>query len=226
MSCQRGNASRSRPQRYQNQTSFKNNLYDNSKKIKLMNSTEVTNVCERCKKIIEWKIKYKKYKVIKAPMKCTKCDKKTVKHSYHNICLLCTKQQGVCSKCGQKKEIVEEKSNKEEIELDAEFKAILKTMSERKRRAFLRYMNQQSTRNKENNSKLYTPELDTDIDKIDSKIRNEDETSDETKREDLLMKLKSLAIMEDDNIDNDIERENDNFDSDIDDLLCDKKCSK
>lgn len=144
MSCQRGNASRSRPQKYQNQTSFKNNLYDNSQKIKLINSIEVANVCGRCKKIIEWKIKYKKYKVLKAPVKCIKCEQKTVKHSYHNICLLCAKQQGVCSKCGEKKEIVEGKPSKEEqSKLDTEFKAILKTMSERKRRAFLCYMNQQ-----------------------------------------------------------------------------------
>lgn len=144
MSCQRGNASRSRPQRYQNQTSFKNNLYDNSQKTKLINNIEVTNVCERCKKIIEWKIKYKKYKVLKAPVKCIKCEEKTVKHSYHNICLLCAKQLEVCSKCGQKKEIVEKKASKEEqLKLDAEFRTILKTMSERKRRTFLRYMNQQ-----------------------------------------------------------------------------------
>lgn len=146
MSCQRGNASRSRPQKYKNHTSFKNNLHDNSQKIKLINSTEVTNVCERCKKIIEWKIKYKKYKVLKAPMKCIKCEQKTVKHSYHNICLPCAKQQGICSKCGQKKEVIEGKPSKEEqIKLDAEFETVLKTLSERKRRTLLRYMNQQSS---------------------------------------------------------------------------------
>lgn len=146
MSCQKGNSSRSRPQKYQNHTSFKNNLYDNSQKIKSINSTEVTNVCERCKKIIEWKIKYKKYKVLKAPMKCIKCEQKTVKHSYHNICLPCAKQQGICSKCGQKKDIVEGKPSKEEqIKLDAEFEAILKTIPERKRRTLIRYINQQSS---------------------------------------------------------------------------------
>jgi len=130
MSCQRGNGTRSRPQKHQNQTSFKNNIYDNSQKTKLINSIEVTNVCGRCKKIIEWKIKYKKYKMLKAPMKCIKCEQKTVKHSYHNICLLCAKQQEVCSKCGQKKEIEEKKLTKEEqIKLD-EFKPILKTILE------------------------------------------------------------------------------------------------
>lgn len=261
MSCQKGNASRSRPQRYQNHTSFKNNLYDNSHKIKQINSIKVTDVCERCKKIIEWKIKYKKYKALKAPMKCTKCEQKTVKYSYHNICLPCAKQQEVCPKCGQKKEIVEGKPSKEEqIKLDAEFKVILKTMSERKRRTFLRYMNQQSSmyfvccilncnikfiykhkymfscnkknsyptsflaRNKENKSK--PSELDINTDETGINDKNQDETNSK-RREDLLMKLKSLAIIEDDdNIDTDNERENDNFDSDVDELLYDKKFSK
>ncbi|KAL6260024.1 uncharacterized protein C9orf85 homolog [Pogonomyrmex barbatus] len=109
MSCQKGNINRSRPQKHQNHTSFKNNLHDNSQKIKLINTVEVINVCERCKKIIEWKIKYKKYKVLKAPTKCIKCEQKTVKHSYHNICLSCARQQEICPKCGQKCQIVEEK---------------------------------------------------------------------------------------------------------------------
>ncbi|KYN41125.1 Uncharacterized protein C9orf85 like protein [Trachymyrmex septentrionalis] len=211
MSCQRGNANRSRPQKYQNQKSFKNNLYDKSQKIKQINSTEVTNVCERCKKVIEWKIKYKKYKVLKAPVKCIKCEQKTVKHSYHNICLLCAKQQRVCSKCGQKTEVVEGTCSKEEqIKLDAEFKAILKTLPERKRRTLLRYMNQQSIKSKENNNKPSTSGLNTDTDETD---RNEDETCPER---DLLMKIKSLALIEDDNLDSDIDEEEiDNFGNDV-----------
>jgi len=84
--------------------------------------------------------------MLKAPMKCIKCEQKTVKQSYHNICLPCARQQGVCSKCGQEKEIIEGKPSKEEqIKLDAELKTILKTMSERKRRTVLRYMEQQSS---------------------------------------------------------------------------------
>ncbi|XP_012055923.1 PREDICTED: uncharacterized protein C9orf85 homolog [Atta cephalotes] len=222
MSCQRGNANRSRPQKYQNQKSFKNNLYDKSQKIKQINSTEVTNVCERCKKIIEWKIKYKKYKVLKAPMKCIKCEQKTVKHSYHNICLLCAKQQGVCSKCGQKTEVIEGTCSKEEqIKLDAEFKAILKTLSERKRRTLLRYMNRQSIKSKENNSK---PNTSLNTDETDNKDRNEDETI--PKKEDLLMKIKSLALIEDDDIDSDIDEEEiNNFGSDVYNL-CDRIFSK
>ncbi|XP_012234778.2 uncharacterized protein C9orf85 homolog [Linepithema humile] len=222
MSLQKGNATRSRPQKHQNQVVFKNNLHDNSQKTKFINSIEVANVCERCKKIIEWKIKYKKYKALKAPVKCTKCEQKTVKHSYHNICLPCAKQQKVCPKCGEKKEIIEGKPSKEEqIKLDAEFKVILKTMSERKRRTFLRYMNQQMTKNK--NKMGHTSGLDMDTNETNSKDYSVTESK---SREDLLTKLKSLAITDkDDDFDIDDETD-DNFDSDSDDSLCDKKFSK
>lgn len=143
MSCQKGNVNRSRAQKYKNRTAFKNNLHDTSRKTKLINSIEVANVCERCKKIIEFKIKYKKYKIFKAPAKCTKCEQKTVKHSYHTVCLPCAKQQEICPKCGLKNEIVEGKPSKEEqIKLDAELQALLKTLPERKRRTFLRYISQ------------------------------------------------------------------------------------
>lgn len=81
-------------------------------------------------------------------------------------------------------------------------------------------------KNKENNSKP-TSELDINRDETGSKDKNEDEAN--LKRRDLLMKLKSLTITEDDdNIDSDTdnEREVDNFDSDIDDILYDKQFSK
>lgn len=74
-------------------------------------------------------------------------------------------------------------------------------------------------KNKENNSKPHTSELDIDANKTDSKDRNENETSSK-RRDDLLMKLKSLAITDDDNIDSDTddERGSDSFDSDVDNL--------
>lgn len=61
-----------------------------------------------------------------------------------------------------------------------------------------------------------------DTDRIDNKDGNEEINP--KIREDLLMKLKSLAITEDDNDDSDIddERKSDKSDSDVDDLSCDK----
>uniref|UniRef100_A0A1B6MG56 Uncharacterized protein n=1 Tax=Graphocephala atropunctata TaxID=36148 RepID=A0A1B6MG56_9HEMI len=100
MSSQRGNVSRTRPQKHKNSRVFKNNLHDKSKKTQIINSITVTDTCNRCKAIIEWKIKYKKYKQLKSAKTCIKCSNKTVKQSYHTICGLCVKNLKVCAKCG------------------------------------------------------------------------------------------------------------------------------
>lgn len=100
MSVQKGNTHRSRGQKHQNTRAFKNNLHDTSKMTKFINKIEVTNVCQRCKAIIEWKIKYKKYKVMKNPKSCVKCNNKTVKQSYTVICAECCTKLKICAKCG------------------------------------------------------------------------------------------------------------------------------
>lgn len=101
MSSERGNVKRTRPQKYQNVRAFRNDLYDNSKKTKLLNSLEITDVCVHCKGVLEWRIKYKKYKLIKAPTKCVKCCQKTVVLSYRTICAPCAVALNVCPKCGK-----------------------------------------------------------------------------------------------------------------------------
>ncbi|KAG8307067.1 uncharacterized protein C9orf85 homolog [Homalodisca vitripennis] len=102
MSSQRGNTSRTRPQKHQNTRVFKNNLHDKSKKTQMINKITVTDTCDRCKAIIEWKIKYKKYKQLKNAKTCIKCSNKTVKQSYHTICGVCVQNLKVCAKCGTK----------------------------------------------------------------------------------------------------------------------------
>ena len=62
MSSQKGNVKKSKPQKYQNKMGFKNSMHDKSKKTKDLNRMSVDGVCSRCKDVIEWKIKYKKYK--------------------------------------------------------------------------------------------------------------------------------------------------------------------
>lgn len=142
MSSQKGNASRSRPQKYQNRFAFKNNLHDTSHSTKKINNTQVANVCEKCKHIIEWKIKYKKYKPLKVPGKCTKCEQKNIKYAYHNLCGPCARERQVCPKCGVKAELVEAVPDRDEqLKLDNEMQETLKMLSERKRRTFFRYMN-------------------------------------------------------------------------------------
>ena len=69
MSSARGNVKKSGPPKYQNKSAFKNNLHDKSAKMKMINSLEVSGACVRCKEVIEWKIKYKKYKPLTVPKK-------------------------------------------------------------------------------------------------------------------------------------------------------------
>ncbi|KAK9888523.1 hypothetical protein WA026_000773 [Henosepilachna vigintioctopunctata] len=121
MSTQRGNSSRTRPQKHKNQTAFKNTLHDTSHRTKIINSIEVKDVCSRCKDVIEWKIKYKKYKALTQPKTCVSCGQKTVKQAYHVMCIECGKKLGKCTKCCQGKEVI-------------------KALPERKRRTFRRYM--------------------------------------------------------------------------------------
>ncbi|XP_066262065.1 uncharacterized protein C9orf85 homolog [Euwallacea similis] len=142
MSTQKGNATRSRPQKYKNRTAFKNNLHDTSQQTKGINATRVSEVCQRCKEIIEWKIKYKKYKPLTQPKKCVKCDNKSVKRAYHIMCDPCGQKLGVCSKCGQSKEIIHTPpTQQEQFQLDEEMKQLLKSLPERKRRTFIRFLN-------------------------------------------------------------------------------------
>ncbi|XP_077556921.1 uncharacterized protein C9orf85 homolog [Haemaphysalis longicornis] len=100
MSTQPGNVSRSRPQKHQNSTAFKNTLHDTSVQTKKILNLKIANVCTRCKDIIEWKIKYKKYKPLTVPKKCVKCEGKTVKSAYHIMCSGCAERLKLCAKCG------------------------------------------------------------------------------------------------------------------------------
>lgn len=182
MSTQKGNSTRSRPQKHKNTTAFKNTLHDTSHKTKFINSIQVCEVCVRCKEIIEWKIKYKKYKPLTQPKKCVKCDQKAVKKAYHVICSECCKKLEICAKCLSSKEIVPAKPDvQEQAKLDAEMKSLLQSLPERKRRTFLRYLNGKS--NKKN-----------------------DGISEEKTKDELVAKLNSLKVDEnEDDFDSDFD---------------------
>ncbi|XP_066584430.1 uncharacterized protein [Prorops nasuta] len=189
MSFQRGNSNRTRPQKYKNQHAFKNDLHDKTVKTKFINNLQVANVCERCKKIIEWKIKYKKYKPLKSPAKCTKCSEKTVKHAYHIMCLRCSKENDVCPKCGEKGPVLEgELSLEETMKLDADMQLMLKSLPERKRRTFLRYMSSDAA--KKDGTKTL------EIKGVDSSLNLEEYTEDRkaNTKHDLIQKLKQLSV--------------------------------
>lgn len=98
MSTRRGGET-SRTPAHQNKFAFRHNK--NSKKtakiaampiycnIPLLSSFSV--VCERCRKKIEWKKKYRKYKPLTAPGKCVKCGNRNVKAAYHQVCDDCAR---------------------------------------------------------------------------------------------------------------------------------------
>nr|XP_054754525.1 uncharacterized protein C9orf85 homolog [Lytechinus pictus] len=136
MSSQRGNVKKSKPPKHVNKTGFKNSMHDTSKRTKEINHLIISGVCLRCKEILEWKIKYKKYKPLTQPKKCTKCQQKRVKDAYHIICTVCREAENVCGKCGLQVDQEESDSNR----LDSKEEAIeeLACLSERERRAYLR----------------------------------------------------------------------------------------
>ncbi|XP_016322389.1 uncharacterized protein C9orf85 homolog [Sinocyclocheilus anshuiensis] len=115
MSSQTGNVSRSRGQKHQNVTAFKNDKFGASAQVKKAKSKVHGGLCQHCKDVLEWKVKYNKYKPLTQPRKCVKCLQKTVKDAYHIICKPCALKLELCAKCG-KEEIVIPLDTKEEEE--------------------------------------------------------------------------------------------------------------
>ncbi|KAJ8285180.1 hypothetical protein GJAV_G00023200 [Gymnothorax javanicus] len=106
MSSQKGNVSRTRGQKHQNSTAFKNNKYGATVQVKKANAKVHDGVCQHCKEVLEWKVKYMKYKPLTQPRKCVKCLQKAVRDAYHIMCKACALQLELCAKCGKKEEIV------------------------------------------------------------------------------------------------------------------------
>ncbi|GAA6221005.1 uncharacterized protein C9orf85 homolog [Lates japonicus] len=106
MSSQKGNVSRSRGQKHQNTTAFKNDKYGATVQVTKAKSKIHDGLCQHCKGVLEWKVKYNKYKPLTQPRKCVKCSQKTVKDAYHVICKPCSLQLEICCKCGKKDDIV------------------------------------------------------------------------------------------------------------------------
>ncbi|XP_029017544.1 uncharacterized protein C9orf85 homolog [Betta splendens] len=134
MSSRKANGSRSRGQKYQNTVAFKNDKYGASVQVKKAKSKIHDGLCQHCKNVLEWKVKYNKYKSLTQPRKCVKCSQKTVKDAYHVICKPCSLQLEICCKCGQKEEIVipvNLKSDKTEENEDGEQKNLRRGRSKK-----------------------------------------------------------------------------------------------
>lgn len=215
MSTQRGNASRTRAQKHKNRHVFKNDLHDKTPQQIRLNKMHVSTVCQRCKEVIEWKIKYKKYKPLTQAKTCARCQQRTVRKAYHVICRDCAVKDHVCAKCLKSADEVEieapEPTPQEEQQLQVEMDRLIKSFSERKRRAFLRYMNK--------GKKKETDEP------LDEEAQEEQEKATRVRhtREELLEKIKQLNLAGDgegDDYDDD-EDDEDGDDSDFDSDECD-----
>lgn len=230
MSTQRGNVSRKRAQKYKNRTVFKNDLHDKTPQQKKLNSLQINEVCAHCKGVIEWKIKYKKYKPLTQAKTCTKCHQRNVLKAYHVICRSCALSNLICAKCLQStQELILEAaklSPVEQLKLEAEMKRMSKTLPERKRRAFVRFMR----RGKEINLDEYrekfeeSDEKQNDASEKDNCLDYRKETDENVlhripyKREELLLKLEELKLsINDDEDEQESSDDGDSFNTDEDD---------
>ena len=144
MSTRPGSHQKKKPgQKHKNVSAFKFDKYRTDPQAKSLKSLQIVNCCAKCTSVLEWKIKYGKYKMLTTPSKCVDCLQKVVKHNYHIRCEACVQKSGKCAKCG---ELVEEFVNTIErsqttlAREEADFQRDLKCLPERKRRAFLRYI--------------------------------------------------------------------------------------
>ncbi|XP_055389858.1 uncharacterized protein C9orf85 homolog [Condylostylus longicornis] len=216
MSTSKGSTKRTRPQKYQNRTSFKNTLHDKSDFQKKLNNLNVCEVCIHCKGVIEWKIKYKKYKPLTQPKTCIKCRQKTVKKAYHVMCRECALSSNCCAKClksSQEVDIVPaEPTEEEQLKLKAEMDKLIKSLPERKRRSFLRYM----AKGKKCEDELLKDEncKSSEISPNEKEVENrKDNKRIPHSREALLKKIEELKFNEDENSDDDVDNEDEDDDS-------------
>ncbi|KAG9299584.1 hypothetical protein G9A89_020755 [Geosiphon pyriformis] len=111
-----------------------------SKKSKIINSLPVSGLCQKCKGIVDWRKKFKKYKPLTIPKRCLSCEEKVIKEAYHVLCNSCAKAKGVCAKCQEDGEILSssKKTEREILTEQQEQDRLLSTLSERQRRTYIR----------------------------------------------------------------------------------------
>ncbi|KAJ2355983.1 hypothetical protein GGF43_002353, partial [Coemansia sp. RSA 2618] len=81
------------------------------------------------------------YKSLTSPKKCVDCQLKKVKKAYHVLCDDCASKKGVCAKCQDSGEIIEEFNTKSIKEIEKEQQDMerrLASMRVRDRRSYLR----------------------------------------------------------------------------------------
>ncbi len=139
MSTQKGNIKKI-GQKHQNSFSFKHNK--NSLLTRKIQETPLDYLCKRCLDILEWKIKYRKYKPLSTPSKCKICELKTVLKGHREVCDKCAGELLICSKCIEPCEEYAQPTKSSKVlrnkPKDNTFEEILDMLKERQRRTILR----------------------------------------------------------------------------------------
>lgn len=139
MSTQKGNIKKI-GQKHQNSFSFKHNK--NSLLTRKIQETPLDYLCKRCLEILEWKIKYRKYKPLSMPSKCKLCELKTVLKGHREVCDKCAGELLICSKCIEPCEEYAQPTKSSKVlrnkPKDNTFEEILDMLKERQRRTILR----------------------------------------------------------------------------------------
>ena len=125
--------------KHQNDYKFK--IDKNPHKIMIQQKAQLTNLCEHCFAKIKWKIEYGKYKPLTNPSKCVKCLEKNIVKAYRILCDKCSKENGICSKCGSSCTFMKAHTSKEENEAKFEkVKHILEGLKEREKKTIMRQL--------------------------------------------------------------------------------------
>jgi Uncharacterized conserved protein (DUF2039) len=190
MSLRKG--TRQKSVKHQNVHAFRHNK--KSKMTAKILASPNQGLCQRCYEKIEWRKKYRKYKPLKVPGKCTSCSRRAVTRAYHTLCDDCASDKGVCGWCQQAHSIVlpvqdEKEAEREEIAEEA----LLASMNLRQRRTYLRKLyrgnerdNEESNDNDNDNEREDGSDSDSDSgkEKDDDKEEEPSEKPDGSKSND------------------------------------------
>jgi superfamily II helicase len=122
-------------QKYQNTHAYKHNK--NSKLTFKIAEISIQGLCQRCTGILEWRKKYRKYKILTVPKKCVMCGLKNIYESYHTLCQNCSKKEKICAKCHDPMLETEENIETSDFSKAEEIRQI-SSMREREKRTYLR----------------------------------------------------------------------------------------
>ncbi len=128
--------------KHQNKFAFKHNPHSRLT-LAIASIPATAGCCPKCTQIIEWRRKYRKYKPLTKPRKCTGCSQLTLRLAYHSLCVDCVGERTVCAKCGVGREEAarmqqELEDLNKQIDLLVNTKGSVPGFSERERRSMLR----------------------------------------------------------------------------------------